>query len=297
MKKLTTRFQDSIGALFKEQIGEIVFLSSPSDIGVRRNLGRPGARHAPECILYQFKKLNNHLKIKSFSNHIISHQVREKVNFKNAQQEDTKKISNIISKNQNFIHLGGGHDHVFPLLGAIDQLKEIDNIFILNIDAHLDTRIDDEHHSGTPFRNFDQTASKPFFLYQYGIHNFANSQSTQSPLDKNKMYQSQLNFNEFNQNKVLEEIHRESPFKIDEKTFVLISLDCDALHSSFMQAVSAVNHYGIELEHCLSLINCAQKLSPKNAFGIYEYNPLYDSHAGSSARSLAYLIHEYILKK
>lgn len=296
MKKLNQRSQDSIGARFKEK-GEIQFLCSPSDMGVRRNLGRPGARHAPECILYQFKKLNYHLKTKSFSQVKISNQKNEIDNFEKAQDKDIMLILKEISRNNNFIHLGGGHDHVYPLLSAIDQLNEFDNILILNIDAHLDTRVDDHHHSGTPFRNFDKSASKDFFLYQYGIHNFANSPSTQSSLKKNKMFVSDLFKEGFQKDKILDQIKQECPFQITDKTFVLISLDCDALHSSTMQAVSAVNHHGLSLEHCEKFIEMACELNHLNAFGIYEFNPLYDNHAGSNARAIAYLIHQYILKR
>ena len=295
MKKLNSRFQDSIGARFEKEMGELIFLSSPSDMGVRRNQGRPGARHAPECLLYQFKKLNHHLKTNSFSVHNISQQIAEQKDFEKAQEQDIEGIFKLIQKNPNFIHLGGGHDHVYPLLSAIEKLDQFENILIINIDAHLDTRIDNKHHSGTPFRNFDEKSNKPFFLYQYGIHNFANAPSTQTPLKNHKMFVSEISsIKEFKENDVLDKINQQCPFEIDKNTFTLISLDCDALHSSYMQAVSAVNHHGIGLGHCLELIKATKSLKTKLGFGIYEFNPIYDDIAGSSARSIAYLMHEYI---
>ena len=53
-------------------------------------------------------------------------------------------------------------------------------ILIINFDAHCDTRVDDRSHSGTPFRDFDGVAKKPFHLIQIGIHEYANNDMTLS---------------------------------------------------------------------------------------------------------------------
>jgi formiminoglutamase len=66
-----------------------------------------------------------------------------------------RKVRVKISSNyieQNIIHLGGGHDHVYPLLKAIETKYK--KIIILNIDPHCDTRESEHNHSGTPFRQF-----------------------------------------------------------------------------------------------------------------------------------------------
>lgn len=299
MKKINQRLQDSIGANFIEGEGDIRFLLSPSDMGVRRNLGRPGARFAPECILYQFKKMNSHFDSLRFSEHIVSSQKEEKIDFHKAQDQSSEAIEKKI-ENFKFIHIGGGHDHVYPLLKTLDSKlkhqKEFENIVIVNIDAHLDTRVDEQRHSGTPFRNFDEKANLPFYLYQYGIHQFANSKSTHQALNRNKMHINYFKHNHFDKINFLKDLKENCPFEINNKTLLLISLDCDALHASIMQGVSAVNHNGLTLDHCVQLINTLSELRLKTIFGIYEYNPLLDNLSTSGARAISFLINNFIQK-
>lgn len=293
MKKSNQRFQHSIGAKFRDEISEVNFLTSPSDIGVRKNLGRSGARFAPTVILNQFKKLNNHLKQDSFSSFIVSDHKLEKRDFKIAQEKSTKEILDVLKTNKTCIHLGGGHDHAYPMLMAIDQLDKYENILILNIDAHCDTRIDTNSHSGTPFRDYDKNGKKNFFLYQIGIHQFANSKDTLTQLERGKMFIDEFS-NSFNLEHFNQVLQNECPFKITNKTFIYLSLDSDAIHSCIMSGVSAVNHHGLDLNFICSLIDWLKLTEYKSTFGIYEYNPLFDDLSVRGARALSFLIHYYL---
>ena len=173
--------------LQNELMNSIAILCSPSDIGVRRNKGRNGARFAPSGIIASLKKLNAHHLEKSINYKLIdvTKQETEASDFHQAQDTSSSQIKEILlNSSYHFkVHLGGGHDHAYPLLKAIDESKKYDQIIIINIDAHCDTRIDDQRHSGTPFRDFDQLAPKtPTSMIQYGLHHFSNSVSTMSPL-------------------------------------------------------------------------------------------------------------------
>lgn len=296
MKKSNKRFQHSIGAKFRDEISEVNFLTSPSDIGVRKNLGRSGARFAPKVILNQFKKLNNHLKQASFANFTVSDHELEKQNFKTAQEKSTQEIFKILKTNKTCIHLGGGHDHAYPMLMAIDQLKNFENIVILNLDAHCDTRIDDNSHSGTPFRDYDKNGTKDFFLYQIGIHQFANSKDTMTQLERGKMYIEEFS-SSFIPNRFDQVLKKECPFNITNKTFIYLSLDSDAIHSSIMSGVSAVNHHGLDINYICNLIDWLTVNEYQSCFGIYEYNPLFDDISVRGARALSFLIHHYLNKK
>lgn len=293
MKKSNQRFQHSIGAKFRDEISEVNFLTSPSDMGVRKNLGRSGARFAPTVILNQFKKLNNHLKQASFANFKVSDHELEKQDFKMAQEKSTNEILEILKTNRTCIHIGGGHDHAYPMLMAIDQLDHFDNIVILNIDAHCDTRIDETSHSGTPFRDYDRNGKKNFFLYQIGIHQFANSKDTLTQLERGIMFIDEFS-NSFTPEHFNRALKKECPFKITDKTFVYLSLDSDALHSSIMSGVSAVNHHGLDLNFICNLIDWLKHTELQSTFGIYEYNPLFDDLSVRGARALSFLIHHYL---
>jgi formiminoglutamase len=277
-----------------------LILTSPSDIGVRRNSGRNGARFSPKGILNVLKKMNKHI----FDNRIdiveISNQEEELKNFEKAQELSSLRIQNQIeiNKQNKIIHIGGGHDHAYPLLMALDKNKEFDNIIILNIDAHCDTRIDDKHHSGTPFRNFDSDSSKPFHIIQYGIHSFANSQSTFSPLINGSselvLLKDILN-NPVSASETLQVLTKNCPFPISKRTAFFFSLDCDAICGEQMKAVSAVNPMGISLFHIDSLLTEVKKVhNGKIFFGLYEYNPVYEDLSQLGSRGLSNLIYNFL---
>jgi formiminoglutamase len=279
------RHKDSIeSSMTGNKDAETLFLISESDEGVRRNKGRCGARFAPKVILNHFLKLNNHLKnIGTITSLIVSDATGEKKNFEKAQEIQRRNISlGLATPRKNLIHLGGGHDHVYPLLTAIDKRGKYKEILIINIDAHCDTRVDESHHSGTPFRNFDTVVKTKTSLVQVGIHPFANSKSTLSSLDN--IEQTVIHAGE---------IFEFDFSKLSKETFILLSLDADGLDSSIMKAVSAVNPFGIKQREVLSIIGEIKKTKLDCAFGIYEYNPLFDDLSSQGAKILSHLIYKW----
>ena len=85
------------------------------------------------------------------------------------------------------IHLGGGHDHIYPLLRALSAQN--DRITVINIDAHLDTRTDDLPHSGTPFRQFarERGCNKVNFDPIRDPIPFSNASNNFRPLERGQM--------------------------------------------------------------------------------------------------------------
>ncbi len=278
-----------------------VIMSSPSDVGVMRNRGRNGARFAPRAILNSLKKLTSNTSQTGPIEVIeVTTQESERLDFHQAQINSSQKILELIKSNKGkkYIHLGGGHDHAFPLLLAINNSNRFKNIVILNIDAHCDTRIDDIRHSGTPFRDFDQSATKDYHLIQYGIQLFSNSASTLTPLKKGTHQQFLLE-DLMSDPKVLKESLQKTfdqvPFEINHETAIFFSLDCDAIKGESMKAVSAVNGRGLDTEcihQLLQSLNCAP--SATKFFGIYEYNPVYDDLSQLGARTLGSMLYKFI---
>jgi formiminoglutamase len=291
--KNNERYLDSIDSQFinNNEKAKTLLISSPSDIGVRRNGGRNGTRFAPTALINIFKKMNHHLTHCSpFKEIKINSQTDEINNFELSQDNNSNLFKEIILKENptNLIHLGGGHDHAYVLLKAINGIDKYKNILIINIDAHCDTRIDNSRHSGTPFRDIDKLISKPTHIVQYGIHNFANGKSTLSSLEnisENHIYLS---------DKMDQDIFSSIPFEITDETFIYFSLDCDALESSVMEAVSAVNHHGLRVAQVRALMEETKKMKGSKAFGIYEYNPIYDNLSQKGARTIAGLIYHWL---
>jgi formiminoglutamase len=295
------RSLESIAPLFNsEKVGEadLLFLKSSTDVGVERNGGRNGARFAPKSFLSYFKKLNNSavLWTKKFAEYEVAHEAEEKEDFQLAQASQSRKIANRIKENPNsFIcHIGGGHDHIFPLLLALGE--SFKKVIVINIDAHADTRTDSLAHSGTPFRQFSNEFKGEFHLFQIGLLELANSQSTLEPLLKGKtstlwrkdLYQSDklISFFELIKN------------EIEQNTVVVFSLDADALSGEEVPGVSAVNGNGISREELRRLWSEYKNLplSHRPVLGIYELNPVYDSISMLSIRTMANFLYDCLIR-
>ncbi len=257
-----------------------VILKSSTDTGVMRNLGRNGSKYGPKAIIHQFSQMSFQQETEIYLSE-VSNQELEKENFNLSQERESQLIQKFASKE--ILHLGGGHDHVYPLLKAIDSLGK--KIIILNIDAHCDTRQSTHSHSGTGFRQFLNEAKNKTLLYQFGVHFFANSPSTLN-IDKEKM-----KIYSFEEKDNLDLILKDIELQVrEQEAYFFLSLDADALCSSIMEGVSAINHEGLSLEEVKRIFRWYKNLNSSKSVGIYEYNPLFDPTT-KGARALARLIH------
>lgn len=289
------RFLESIGSLFdslETNKHDVIFLCSPSDVGVERNGGRNGARLAPQSLISQFKKLsiNNHWKDRKIISIQVSDEKLERSDFNQAQRLEAENIQRNLDFTSSICHIGGGHDHVLPLLMAVG--KTFNKIIVVNIDAHADTRIDDESHSGNPFRKFADLFDGTFELFQIGLQDFANSKSTLTPLPKNKM--EVLWRNELANEDALKSFL--SRIQIDPKTALIFSLDCDALSGTEVPGVSAVNGYGLTAQDLRKIWKHFKEIPTEHGplIGIYELNPVYDSVSMLSMRTISNFIFEIL---
>ncbi|MES2529224.1 MAG: arginase family protein [Bdellovibrionota bacterium] len=281
LESLSSRFGASDGS-------EVIFVKSSSDIGVIRNGGRNGARLAPQSLLSFFRKLALDQKGAKFNFREVevSSQDEEKSDFKNAQEKEALKIEAIVSSHPDarLIHIGGGHDHIYPLLKSYSHKKKV---IVLNLDAHADTRTDSDSHSGTPFRQFAAEYKGEFHLFQLGLHVFANSESTLSPLPSGEMHvlwrkdmMDQSKWTSF-----FDEMKK----LIDDQTVVIFSLDADALSGELVPGVSAVNGLGLKTNELFQAWGLYRALPMKHPpiMGIYELNPVYDTLSGMSMRFMS----------
>jgi formiminoglutamase len=273
----------------KDDPSHISFLAHESDQGVLRNGGRIGAAHGPLAIY------NNFLKFQGLDNYSLSYEKLssrnlEKGRFEESQITVSKKISNATKKNHlgPLFHLGGGHDAIYPLLKAHDHLPKMT---IINIDAHLDTRNDQASHSGTPFRQFSNEYKGELKLYQVGIHSFANPKTNYQKIKGIMKVFSFQDIQSVNQDNFFNWCQQNLLWEKDE--WVVFSLDCDALNSSIMEGVSAVNPNGLSswqvetiLSYYLSKISSQQRA----VIGLYEYNPIFDNLNQKGSRYLASLL-------
>lgn len=282
----------------KKEHNHIIFYS-PSDVGVMRNNGRNGARYAPKAILNRLAKLNNHLNEKDRI--IVKEVTNQNIELRNFEQARASSIANFshLYSTATKIHLGGGHDQIYPLLKAIEQNENIKNIIILNIDAHCDTRINASPNSGTPFRDFDSECVKPFHIIQYGLQKYSNSISTLTSLEngsEEKHFIDTIRKRTENFSKGDKNLFGNVPFEITEETAVIFSLDCDGIDGSNMTAVSAVNPDGLPSQYVLGIAKQLNESFPRAVkfYGFYEFNPVYENESLYSTKVIASILYEIL---
>lgn len=293
------RSKDSLGSLFIPESrtqSDFIFLKSSSDVGVERNGGRNGARLAPQSFLSYFKKMNKtaSLEKKRFSEHEVASAKEEREDFSLAQNAQSLRIKAALDQHPeaSVCHLGGGHDHIYPLLKALGQKHK--KVIVINVDAHADTRTDEEFHSGTPFRQFANEFKGDFFLYQVGLLQLANSLSTLGPLYRGTskiLWRTELSKPE-----LLGNFFNEIRPHVDAESVVIFSLDADALSGQEIPGVSAVNGNGLSRAELEMVWEQYQKLPMKHApiIGIYELNPVYDTLSMLSMRTLGTFVFELL---
>ena len=280
------RSQSKISKILDGNEGESLLLTSSSDIGVIRNSGRQGARLGARALKNELAKLeapiNFNQKIKLVE---VADQQLEINDFDKAQRQEAELIKKQLNqKYRKVIHLGGGHDHIYPLLMAMEEYK---NILILNIDAHLDTRVDDWAHSGTPFRQFSDQTTSEFNLLQLGVHSETNNSKNYTKLNNGHMKPLPFTKQEHLEN-ILQEIS-----EINHDCLVL-SIDCDGIDSNDVEAVSAPAYCGTPF-HLVEELILKLKDDPTPQFlGVYEFNPTFDSVSGKSAKKVSWLINKFI---
>ncbi len=291
------RYQDSIGSLFRPwdySPKDVIFLKSSTDVGVQRNGGRNGARYAPQSLLSYLKKLNKlpHINKLTFCECEVASEIEETSNFEVAQKLESKRISDILNASpKSFLcHIGGGHDHIYPLL--LSLTNKFSRIIVINIDAHADTRTDLEFHSGTPFRQFDESRLVDFHLFQVGLHSFANSATTLSPLNKGSM--SVLWRHDLRQPEKIATFFESIKSFVSNETAVVFSLDADALQGSQVPGVSAVNGNGLTISELESIWRGYRNIDLHHPpiIGIYELNPVYDTLSMLSMRTVGNFLFE-----
>ncbi len=269
---------------------EVFLALAPADGGVAANGGRIGARWAPASLLAVLRRMALDDRTPALSWATVTSQIEEAKGSAQACQDQITRLRAGL-RGRALVHLGGGHDHVFPLLAAVGADRPV---VVINVDAHCDTRTDASPHSGNPFRRFDQEAKFPLRLHQIGVHPFANSVSTLSKLPRGEMrlhWRDDCRDAEHTR-AFLMRVESEAP----PEAIVVFSLDCDALAN--IAAVSAPNHDGLPLEQVHALVDWYHGLCRRRGqspvWGVYEYNPLYDGIGCEDGRVIAGLIHRMI---
>ncbi|MHA1855134.1 MAG: formimidoylglutamase [Promethearchaeota archaeon] len=276
----------------------ICFLGYCCDEGIKRNLGRPGAKHGPEDIRKEFANLPV-----SFGDQAIIYDAGDIFCYENEMEESQKQLGvavEIMLGNNMFpLVLGGGHELAYGHFNGIinylqKQTKGSPQIGIINFDAHFDLRpYESKGSSGTMFSQIADKCSNENIEFNYlclGIQTSANTKSLFKKADSlGGKYILAKEFIEFNKEKISTKI---KDF-INENEFIYLTLCSDVFNSAFAPGVSSLQPFGLNPEFVLTIIKEIIKSKKVISFDIAEVSPRFD-HDKRTAKLASIIIYALI---
>ncbi|QEY24555.1 formimidoylglutamase [Neisseria animalis] len=261
----------------------VALIGFACDAGVARNKGRTGAAQGPDALRQSLSGLPVFGSVPADAGNIVCHGD----DLENARQRYTQSLLHMMVHGTFPIGIGGGHEIAYASGRALYQAYPQKTVGIINIDPHLDLRIDSRPGSGTPFRELaDDCAQsgRPFHYLCLGVSKFANTQSLFNRADK-------LNVRMIYDTELLTQPWETTARRIDDfcaqADVIYLTIDSDCIAGN--PAVSAPAALGLPLhliETAVRQIFSSQKVRIAD---VAEYNPRYDRDA-QGARMVSRLI-------
>ena len=270
----------------------IVLLGVCSDEGVKRNQGRPGAKHGPDAIRKALANQAWHLRRPLYD---AGNLILENDDLEGLQQEQAELIEELLIEGHFPLLLGGGHEIALgSYLGLSRYLGKnaASPVGIINFDPHFDLRHDSASSSGTPFLQVAevcQANNREFAYFCLGVSETANTAALFERADV--LGVNYLKDEELTSWTVACAEQRLQEF-IDRCGALYLSIDLDVLPAAVAPGVSAPASRGLPLElleHLLCFIRKQGGEKLKLA-DLAEYNPKFDIDA-QTARVAARLCH------
>jgi len=277
---------------FDETNLNICFLGFCSDEGVKRNLGRIGAKLGPEYIRKEFANLPV-----TFNKNTCIYDAGDiscvNENLEEAQEQLQYAIKILLDSQVFPIVLGGGHElalgHYYGIHDHLVQNNE--SIGIINFDAHLDLRpAQEKGSSGTMFSQIAEFCKNNDHSFNYlclGTQLSGNTISLFKRADSlGATYIHAKDITESNLNSVSSQINE----FIEKNNRIYLTLCTDVFNSAFAPGVSAMQPFGMNPETILHLLKEIIKTEKVISFDIAEVSPRFDqdNHTAKLAAVLIY---------
>jgi formiminoglutamase len=251
-----------------------VMLGFCSDEGVKRNLGRPGAKLGPNALRHALAKLpiHNQLELTDIGN--IS---CDDDNLEGAQKALGVLVDICHQSNKTSIVLGGGHEIAWGHYQGLSLHYK--KLGIINFDAHFDLRPlqkDGKGSSGTPFyqiANHCHENERQFDYCCIGIQALANTRSlyqTADELNVSSMSAEQINQQSFAwQTAFLDDF-------ILRQDAIYLTICLDVFAECFAPGVSAPQTMGLTPWQTLPLLKYVIQSGKVVSIDIAELSPPFD---------------------
>ena len=252
----------------------VALVGFPSDEGVRRNNGRPGAAQAPNNIRKQLYRMTPPAgQFDSFVSLIKRTvdlgNISNTVHLEEAQEKLGEITGRLLEGGTIPVIIGGGHETAYGhFLGYAEADMETT---ILNIDAHTDVRQTDKgkSHSGSPFR---QAIEHPGgYCKKYTVAGLQPQSVAKEHLDYIKGNGGDCYFYGETDESLVSELLDDA-----DTDRLMVTFDMDAVDQSFAPGVSAPCTNGFYQRFWLEAARLAGRSNKVHSFDLVETNPVHD---------------------
>ena len=259
------------------------------DEGVRRNMGRTGAKLGPDVIRERLAKIANHPG--SFSSlQDLGNIACDGDDLEGAQEELTAAVESLLRNNYFPILLGGGHDIAYAHYSGIRKYVGDQRVGIINFDAHFDLRkFEGAGNSGTPFHQIATQCDQlqlPFHYMCLGVEPLSNIPELFATADSlGVQYIRREDFVMSN----YEDISQKVSQFLESIDFLYLTIDLDGFSAAAAPGVSAPSPFGFEVPLVLRILNELAQSDKLISMDVAELCPEYDQ-SGQTAKLAAYLV-------
>ncbi|STZ76457.1 Formimidoylglutamase [Bergeriella denitrificans] len=255
---------------------KLALIGFACDAGVARNQGRIGAAQGPDALRKALANLPVCGGMPADAGNIGC----DDGHLEHAQACYTEALLSMLRNGTLPLGIGGGHEIARAAGRALYQAYPDAVIGIINIDPHLDLRLDNQASSGTPFRELAEDcaqAGRPFHYLCLGASRFAN---TRALFERAQQLQADIVYD----TELLEQplsATAESIRKFCAKTdLIYLTVDSDCIAGN--PAVSAPAALGLPLHIVEFIVREVFASGKVRLADIAEYNPVYDrDHQGA----------------
>ena len=278
-------FEQSLAGAWEDG-QRVAIVGIPESIGVKANLGRPGAEGGWQAFLQSFLNLQKTGLVSTHELLLVgSIECADLMNQAQSLSVDdehelaelrrltslidarvSRVLTPIFAQGFDVIVIGGGHNNAYPLLQSLNQVTE-QAVGAVNLDPHADFRATEGRHSGNGF-SYAYLEGMLAFYHVVGLHPGKNSASSLRNLsDAGMRYHSLHRLFERPFNEVMDEVVA----KADSWQCPLgIELDVDALTGV---PASAINYSGLSLAQGFQFIRRLAELPASRYVHLAEAAP------------------------
>lgn len=258
------------------------------DEGVKRNLGREGAKEGPDAIRTHFAKLASH---NSLTFYDVGNIECKDENLESAQQSLAQLIDFSHQRGHQTIVLGGGHETAWGHYLGLS--KHYQKLGIINFDAHFDLRplTKQQGSSGTPFTQIKDFCDQHNRLFDYCCLGIQPTANTTSLFDRAEEFRvSYLTAESIQKESLNWQLAFLDGFLLHHD-YIYLSICLDVFNEAYAPGVSASQLLGLSPWQVMPLLKYIKQSGKVVSIDIVELSPTYDINQ-KTARLAAVMLAE-----